>query len=894
MASSEQYEFGPFRLEADQHRLWREDAEVELPPKALDTLLLLVRRAGQLVGRDEFFAALWPNTVVTEASLGRHIWLVRRALGQSEGESDYIQTVPKKGYRFVMPVRRSGAAVSGPAAETASLITDPTTAVFAGEMSNKPASELPAPRFWRWRGVAPLAIAAVVVLVTMGWLPSFDKQATVPTSSGTPIKPRASVALFDVVSDDAEAVTSLSAALTDLLRFELSLDEKLRIVSGPALAKLVTVAAGRKPDRALLHRLHRQLGIALAIVGHYRSEPDAPLQLQLQVLDTATGRILQTITVKGDRNNASELVVGAGNQLRDRLNLGRMSSALQATRQATLPRDSQTLQSYAEGMFAGRQGDNNAARAHLTAAAKREPGFLPAQLALTYVLSNQGYDAQASAVARASLSRASGAPRELRLALEAMMHEADGDWPRAIGVYRDLYRFYPEEIVYGFSLVQVLRSDGKISESLAVVDELRRRSANPSIDALASSIALIKGDGAAALVSAERALKGARELQAPLLEADALARRGIARRFNGDLPGALSDNEQARKIFRQHSDAVGEAKVTISIGIGRAQQGDFESAKAMLQQALVLSERTGFKTAIASIQHNLASIELLQGKNESARRRMEVVLQLGRELGNLELQSGSLTVLAATQFAAGETTTAVATYYEALKIARRGGMESREASILDTLAYVLSLRGQNAAAQELGNQALALARKLKNPDAEARALTRMGEMHFDSGDYVAARQSLQAALPLFRQGNRVQDIAEIELTLAALAQEEHKPKEALVLLDRCMPVLESNESLDNVAFGEAIRAEALLALHQPALTRRSLDKALAYQPEDRLALVPIYMAEARILAAQGKREQALHRLRSAIQLVEKRELDGVIDQIKRVQGRIETNFAQTD
>ena len=889
MASSEQYEFGPFRLEADQHRLWREDTEVELPPKALDTLLLLVRRAGRLVGRDEFFATLWPNTVVTEASLGRHIWLVRRALGQGEGEGDYIQTVPKKGYRFVMPVRRADALAPVATAGAA------TAFPIAGPADDAPLRPIISPpRFsWRWPGIAALAIAVLVVVVTTGWLP-LNEQATISTGSSTVVKPRASVALFDVVSDDSSAGTSLPAALTDLLRFELSLDEKLRIVSGQSLAKLVTTATGRDPDRALLNRLHRQLGIALAIVGRYRGEQGTQLQLELQVLDAATGQTLQTITVKGDRNNASDLIVAAGNQLRDRLSLGRMSSALQATRQATLPHDSQTLQSYAEGAFALRQGDGNAARVHLTAAAKRDPDFLPAQLALTYVLSNQGYEVQAAAVARASLSRASGAPRELRLALEAMMHEAEGDWPQAISAYRQLHRFYPEESEYGLSLAQMLSSDGKISEALAILDDVRRRGANPNIDALASSIALIRGDGATALVSAERALKSARELRAPLLEAGALARQGIARRFMGDVPGALSDYERARKIFRQHGDSAGEAKVTISIGICHAQQGDFERAKATLLQALVLSERTGFKTAIATIQHNLASIELQQGKSESARRRMEVVLQLGRELGDLELQSGSLTGLAGAQFDAGETATAVATYYEALKTARRGGMESREASILDALANVLSLRGQYADAQELTTQALALARKLKNPDTEARVLARLGEVHFDSGNNAAARKHLQAALSLYREGKRAQNIAEIELSLAALAQEENKPKEALELLDRCMPVLKSNEFLDSVAFGEAVRAEALLDLHQPALARRSLDKALAHQPEDRLALVPIYMIEAQILAAQGERQEALHRLRSAIQLAEKRELDGVVDQIQQVQKKIERRLAQAD
>ena len=68
MSDNEIYRFGGFRLEAGQRRLWHGQEPVDLPPKVFDTLLLLLRRAGLLITRDEFFACLWPNTVVTEAT----------------------------------------------------------------------------------------------------------------------------------------------------------------------------------------------------------------------------------------------------------------------------------------------------------------------------------------------------------------------------------------------------------------------------------------------------------------------------------------------------------------------------------------------------------------------------------------------------------------------------------------------------------------------------------------------------------------------------------------------------------------------------------------------------------------------------------------------------------
>src|SRR5271155_3773241 len=99
------YEFGPFRLEPSERLLLRSSESVPLPPKAFDTLVLLVQNSGHVLSKDELMSRLWPNTFVEENNLTQHISMLRRALGEGPGESDYIETVPKLGYRFVVPVR---------------------------------------------------------------------------------------------------------------------------------------------------------------------------------------------------------------------------------------------------------------------------------------------------------------------------------------------------------------------------------------------------------------------------------------------------------------------------------------------------------------------------------------------------------------------------------------------------------------------------------------------------------------------------------------------------------------------------------------------------------------------------------------------------------------------
>jgi DNA-binding winged helix-turn-helix (wHTH) protein len=103
------YDFGPFRLDAAQRTLTRDGRHVQLTPKALDTLVALVGRAGQVVPKAELLTAVWPDAFVEESNLTQHIYTLRRVLGDQPNGAPYIETVPKRGYRFAGALRRSAA-----------------------------------------------------------------------------------------------------------------------------------------------------------------------------------------------------------------------------------------------------------------------------------------------------------------------------------------------------------------------------------------------------------------------------------------------------------------------------------------------------------------------------------------------------------------------------------------------------------------------------------------------------------------------------------------------------------------------------------------------------------------------------------------------------------------
>jgi len=181
------YECGPFRLEPCEHRLTRNGSPVPLAPKAFELLVFLVQNQGRLVTKDQIMQAVWPGSFVEDANLTVSISVLRRALGEKDGDLRYIETVPKKGYRFTASVKEvrspdkdaiatgeeaSGAAKATPlpSSETNSALASPV--VDEEQVSSQPlnapvpiAPEVARPGRRRWMAISALVILACILLV---------------------------------------------------------------------------------------------------------------------------------------------------------------------------------------------------------------------------------------------------------------------------------------------------------------------------------------------------------------------------------------------------------------------------------------------------------------------------------------------------------------------------------------------------------------------------------------------------------------------------------------------------------------------------------------------------------------------------------------------------------
>jgi DNA-binding winged helix-turn-helix (wHTH) protein/tetratricopeptide (TPR) repeat protein len=103
-APSRNYRFGPFTVETGSYRLLKHDAVIPVSPKIIDLLLYLVARPSTLVSKEELFRALWPDVAVTDNALTQVVSELRQALGDDPSKPQYVQTVARRGYRFIAPV----------------------------------------------------------------------------------------------------------------------------------------------------------------------------------------------------------------------------------------------------------------------------------------------------------------------------------------------------------------------------------------------------------------------------------------------------------------------------------------------------------------------------------------------------------------------------------------------------------------------------------------------------------------------------------------------------------------------------------------------------------------------------------------------------------------------
>lgn len=178
------FAFGSFRYERPERLLGADGAAIRLTPKTADILLALLQSRGRLLTKNELIERVWPDTAVEDGSLTYHIHLLRQALGDSAEQPTYIQTVPRRGYRFLAPVIIIKEPPAAPEIIPAVVpaVTNEIVAAEPSPIRERSGSRLSvaAQRAWRRRG----RIAAFVLSVSVAAVAVSRRDPPMPSVTG--------------------------------------------------------------------------------------------------------------------------------------------------------------------------------------------------------------------------------------------------------------------------------------------------------------------------------------------------------------------------------------------------------------------------------------------------------------------------------------------------------------------------------------------------------------------------------------------------------------------------------------------------------------------------------------------------------------------------------------
>ena len=279
---SHSYDFGRFRLKTAERILLREGELVPLTPKVFDILITLVENRGQVVAKDDLMKRVWPSTYVEEGNLTQNISLLRKALGESPGGIQFIETVPRRGYRFVADINEAwdGGHLNGPAetpavapiavAETAETVSHPNNSGSLPVVSIPAAASDRFAWFKRSPTYALLAGAVVIAIVGLVYFTTSGKSENRDAIQ--------SIAVLPFIDESADPDAQyINDKIAESLINSLSKLPQLRVVPR-------SVVAGYKGREIDPRKVGQELNVRAVVTGRLRRHGDI-ISIQADLID---------------------------------------------------------------------------------------------------------------------------------------------------------------------------------------------------------------------------------------------------------------------------------------------------------------------------------------------------------------------------------------------------------------------------------------------------------------------------------------------------------------------------------------------------------------------------------------------------------------------------------
>ena len=827
------YRFGPFELDSGQGTLSRNGIRIKLQDLPCRLLVLLVERHGEVVTREEVRQRLWTeNTFVDfDSSLGVAIRKVRESLNDDANAPHYVETIPRRGYRFLASVSVIDAE---PAANTREAAVTPEPAVSTPGAENNSADRRSRGNYW----LAAALIFLILIVAGYGVRSVFHKPASSPAATNpgpgvafAPARVRRSVAVIGFRNLQGHAEDNwLSSAFAEMLNTELGADGALRMVSGEDVARAkrdLPLVDEDSLAQSTLKRLGTDPGVDIVVLGSYTLLPGKEakrVRLDVRLQDTARGETIVEQAFMGDENDLFELVSQAGASLRQKLGATQFSEEVSAQVRAALPQKDLAVQFYTEGQALLWAFEFVRARDLLIKAVAVEPEFPLAHAALSETWTHLGFTLKARNEAERAKSLSQHLGLEQRLQIEGQYYSSLGDTHNAIETYRKLYSQYPDNLEYGLRLADHQRRVSA-SEALKTVAALRLlprpQADDPRIDMIEAR-AWINTDYAKAREAGQRAVEKGKAEGSQLLVARAY---GILCQMMGNgasTSESIRECEEARTRYLAAGDRNNEARTLNDFAGLYYQLGQVDRAEKMYREAVAVFRDVGDLDGLTASSSNLGDIFLIRGNLQEADKALSDVLPGYKEMGD------------------------------------KDGV----ALTLNDIAELSVDRGDLDKAFSAFEQARVISQEIDDKAAMAYSLMGEGDVQVDRDDLTGAEKSYDASLALRKQIGEKQNAAETELALSRLAIEQGRAADADTVIRKCREGFHDEQQDDDELSASIVLIDALVkeAKIPDAENEIKQTKPLASKTVNKLLQLQFEIAAARVKAAAGHAETAIAEL----------------------------------
>jgi DNA-binding winged helix-turn-helix (wHTH) protein/tetratricopeptide (TPR) repeat protein/TolB-like protein len=879
------YRFDGFLADPVRRVLLRDGEAVQVTPKALSILLVLLEHHGQVVGKDELIRQVWASSRVSDANLAQNVSSLRKALGERAGDSRYVVTIPGQGYCFAAPVALAGEPI-------ASALPRSIPQALPPPAGSQPADEAPAAASQARPGLRiVLGLLVLALVLALSWsLSRLSRGPLAPSEDlgrvGPSRRPSVAVLGFRDLSRGAET-RWIGTALAEMLTTELDAGHDVRAVSREEVARarhFVDIeASGGLADNSL-PRIRSIVGADRVVVGTYLTLPgaenDRRIRIDLRVLRASDGSVLASLAETGAESDLFDLVTRAGARLRQSLGYAAPSPEQARSARALQPADAEALRLYSLGLERLRSYDAPLALAALRQAAQADPRSAAIRTALSQAQEMLGYDIQAREEAKTAFELSAGLPREERLGMQARLQALEQQWARASEIYRSLWTFYPDDLEYGLQLAHALMRAGHADDAMKTVAALRRLPSplgeDPRIDILEARVASRLSDTAAQLRAAGAALAKGRRSGEVLLVAQALVYRGDGLLNQGRTEPAVAAFSEARMLAEADGHPFILGMALANLGAAHQARGELVRADEAHRRALAIAERLGNSLGMAAQLYQLGLLHQQRGELNEALDLLELSLSWQVRNGDRLNEARTLDALGLVQAARGDLDGARERFESAMEISRAIHNRRDEATVLSHLGQVLERQGDLSEALRQYEQAFVVLRQLGDPGRAAEALVESASALSRLGDLAGTRRRLKHALHAYRRlGNRL-GVAEVLDRLSGLEYRMGELAASRHLSDLELQI--ARETGSTALLAEVLRRSARTdwAMGRLAEARRDFERSLALrlQAGEEAGAMGIRLDLTRLAISEGRYGEAVRLAREASEWYGSREMAG--------------------